>query len=68
MLNKFTESVVADGVLARLDSLRWSTTHGLDIAPGDPGAERTEDAHAASALAMGSPGRFRPACNLNIAS
>ncbi|MHB1012403.1 MAG: type I restriction endonuclease subunit R [Desulfobacteria bacterium] len=38
----FTESVVEQAALAWLESLGWSVTHGLEIAPGEPGAERTD--------------------------
>jgi len=36
----FTESVVEQAALAWLESLGWRVTHGLDIAPGEPEAER----------------------------
>jgi type I restriction enzyme R subunit len=38
----FTESVVEQAALAWLESLGWRVTHGLDIAPGEPGAERAD--------------------------
>jgi hypothetical protein len=38
----FTESVVEQATLAWLESLGWSVTHGLQIAPGEPGAERAD--------------------------
>ncbi len=40
--NTFTESVVEDAALAWLESLGWSVTHGPDIAPDTPGAERED--------------------------
>src|SRR3989304_2410942 len=40
----FTESVVEDAALAWFESLGWSVRHGLEIAPGEPGAERTDSA------------------------
>ena len=36
----FTESVVEQAALAWLESLGWRVTHGLEIAPGEAGAER----------------------------
>jgi type I restriction enzyme R subunit len=41
-MNSFTESVVEQAALAWLESLGWRVTHGLEIAPGEPGAERTD--------------------------
>ena len=38
----FTESVVEQAALAWLESLDWSVTHGLEIAPGEAGAERAD--------------------------
>ena len=38
----FTESVVEEAALAWLESLGWAVKHGLDIAPGELFAERTE--------------------------
>ena len=35
-----TESVVEQAALAWLESLAWSVRHGLEIAPGEPGAAR----------------------------
>jgi type I restriction enzyme R subunit len=35
-----TESVVEQAALAWLESLGWSVRHGLDVAPGEAGAER----------------------------
>ncbi|MCR4339785.1 MAG: type I restriction endonuclease subunit R [Gemmatimonadaceae bacterium] len=37
-----TESVVEQAALAWLESLGWRVTHGLEIAPGEPGAERAD--------------------------
>ena len=39
----FTESVVEDAALAWIESLGWVIRNGVDIAPGEPGAER--DSH-----------------------
>ena len=36
----FAESTVESAALAWLESLGWWVTHGLDIAPGEAGAER----------------------------
>ncbi len=41
-MNGFTESIVEQAALAWLESLGWSVRHGLEIAPGEPGAERTD--------------------------
>jgi len=38
----FTESVVEDAALEWLRAIGWSLRHGLDIAPGEPGAERAD--------------------------
>jgi len=38
----FTESIVEQAALAWLESLGWSVRHGLEIAPGEPSAERTD--------------------------
>ena len=38
----FTESTVEDAALAWLETLGWSISHGPDIAPDTPGAERAE--------------------------
>ena len=37
---QFTESEVESVALAWLESLGWSVRHGLDVAPGEAGAER----------------------------
>ncbi|MDO8479160.1 MAG: hypothetical protein Q7W02_23815 [Candidatus Rokubacteria bacterium] len=37
-----TESVVEQATLAWLESLGWRVTHGLEIAPGEAGAERAD--------------------------
>ncbi|MBI4332807.1 MAG: hypothetical protein HY673_16180 [Chloroflexi bacterium] len=42
-MSHFSESVVEQAALAWLESLGWRVMHGLEIAPGEPGAERTED-------------------------
>ncbi|MDO8501008.1 MAG: type I restriction endonuclease subunit R [Gemmatimonadaceae bacterium] len=42
MSSAFTESVVEQAALAWLESLGWRVTHGLDIAPGEKGAERAD--------------------------
>ena len=41
-MTTFTESTVEDAALAWLESLGWSVTHGPDIAPDTPGAERSD--------------------------
>ena len=41
-MKSFTESVVEQAALAWLESLGWRVTHGLEIAPGEPGAERAD--------------------------
>src|SRR6202162_4403495 len=38
----FTESVVEDAALEWLRSIGWSLRHGLEIAPGEAGAERAD--------------------------
>ncbi|MEX0880944.1 MAG: hypothetical protein WEF99_15825 [Thermoanaerobaculia bacterium] len=40
MTSPFTESVVEQAALAWLESLGRSVKHGLEIAPGEPEAER----------------------------
>lgn len=42
MTHGFTESVVESAALAWLESLGWAVKHGPEIAPGEPGAERTD--------------------------
>jgi hypothetical protein len=42
MNSGFTESVVEQAALAWLESLGWSIRHGLEIAPGEPGAARAD--------------------------
>jgi type I restriction enzyme R subunit len=37
-----TECVVELAALAWLESLGWRVTHGLEIAPGEPGAARAD--------------------------
>ena len=39
----FTESVVEDAALAWLEGLGYAVLHGLDIAAGEPAAERRDD-------------------------
>ncbi|MGI8424105.1 MAG: type I restriction endonuclease, partial [Chloroflexota bacterium] len=41
-MTNFTESVVEQAALAWLESLGWSVIHGLEIAPGELFAERTD--------------------------
>lgn len=41
-MTTFTESVVEQAALDWLERLGWSVTHGLEIAPGEPGAERAD--------------------------
>lgn len=41
-MSAFTESVVEDATLAWLKSLGYTVKHGLEIAPGELGAERTD--------------------------
>jgi len=43
---QFTESIVEQAALAWLESLGWSVRDGLEIARGEPEAERTDDAQA----------------------
>ncbi len=41
-MTAFTESVVEQAALAWLESLGWSVRQSLEIAPGEPGAERAD--------------------------
>ena len=41
-MTAFTESVVEQAGLAWLESLGWSVKHGLEFAPGETGAERSD--------------------------
>ena len=41
-MSAFTESIVEDAALDWLASLGWNVTHGPDIAPDAPNAERTD--------------------------
>ena len=41
-MSAFSESVVEDAALAWLESLGWRVKHGLEIAPGELGAERPD--------------------------
>lgn len=63
-----TESIVEQAAVAWLESLGWRIRHGLEIAPGEPGAERTGDGLVVPALVKGSPERFRAACRRKIES
>ena len=42
MIRAFTESTVEDAALAWLEASGWQVTHGPDIAPDMPGAERAD--------------------------
>jgi type I restriction enzyme, R subunit len=42
MSQTFTESVVEQAALAWLESLGWQVTYGLEIAPGEAGADRAD--------------------------
>ena len=41
-MSSFTESVVEDAALAWLEAFGYAVLHGLDIAAGESGAERSE--------------------------
>ena len=41
-MTAFTESVAQQAALAWLERRGWRVTHGLDIAPGEAGAERAD--------------------------
>jgi type I restriction enzyme R subunit len=41
-MNPFTESLVEEAALAWLETIGWQITHGPDIAPNTPGAERAD--------------------------
>ena len=41
-MTAFSESVVTQAALAWLERRGWRVTHGLDIAPGEAGAERAD--------------------------
>ena len=41
-MSPFTEPVVDQAALAWRESLGWCVRHGLDIAPGEAGAERSD--------------------------
>ena len=43
-MSGFTESIVEQAALARLESVGWSVRYGLEIAMGEPGVEGTEHA------------------------
>lgn len=66
-VSALTESVVEQAALAWLESLGWSVRHG-QIAPGEPGAERTGDGLVVPALVKGSSERFRAARRRKIES
>ncbi|OGA71231.1 MAG: hypothetical protein A3G81_30580 [Betaproteobacteria bacterium RIFCSPLOWO2_12_FULL_65_14] len=68
MSGNFTESVVEQAALAWLESVGWSVRHGPETAPGESGAERTEDGLVVPALVKGSPERFRAASSGKIES
>jgi type I restriction enzyme R subunit len=38
----FTESILEEAVLEYMGSLTWEVLFGPEIAPGEPGAERSE--------------------------
>ena len=59
IVGQFTESVVEQAALAWLESLGWRVMHVLEIAPGEAGAERTEDGLVVPAPVKGSRERFR---------
>ncbi|MEX2529843.1 MAG: type I restriction endonuclease subunit R [Gemmatimonadota bacterium] len=41
-MSRFGESVIEQAALAWLESVGWNVAHGPDIAPGTPGAERSD--------------------------
>jgi type I restriction enzyme R subunit len=41
-MSRFAESTVESAALAWLESVGWQVRHGADIAPGEPGAERSD--------------------------
>ncbi|OPY93455.1 MAG: Type-1 restriction enzyme R protein [Syntrophaceae bacterium PtaU1.Bin231] len=41
-MTTFTESVVEEAALAWLEGVGWTVRHGVGIAPGEPGAERSD--------------------------
>ena len=41
-MTAFTESIVEQAALAWLEGAGWSVRNGADIAPGEPGAERSD--------------------------
>lgn len=65
---QFTESVVEQAALAWFENVSWQITHGIEFALGEPGAERTGDGLAVSALVRHSPDRLRAASRRNIES
>jgi len=65
-MTAFTESIVEQAALAWFESLGRRVTNSLEIAPGEPGAERTGDGLVVPALVKGSPERFRAASRRKI--
>jgi type I restriction enzyme R subunit len=58
----FTESVVEDAALEWLRGIGWSLRHGLEIPPGEPGAERADYAQVVlEARLRGALTRLNPA-------
>ncbi len=44
-MSGFTESVVEQAALARLEAVGWQVRNGADIAPGEPTTERNDCGH-----------------------
>ena len=60
-MTAFTESVVEQAALAWLEGLGWRVTHGLEIAPGEAGAERADYAQVVlEARLRGALARLNP--------
>ena len=57
MSGAITESIVEDAALGWLDALSYSVLHGMDIATGEPGMERSDPNFRAVVL----DGRLRQA-------
>ena len=55
MSASFTESVVEEAVLARLEGAGWSVKNDADIAPGEPAAETLEDVSRLGAVWRAEP-------------
>lgn len=68
MDNSCTESVVEQAALAWLESLGWRVLNGLEVAPGEAGAERTKDGLVVPAPVKSSPERFRATSRWKIGS